>query len=192
MKIAVILAAAALALLPASAGAAIFQYAGAFSGANEAPPNASPATGTALVTIDDVANTMRVEFTFGGLIGNTTVAHLHCCAAPGANAGVATPTPSFPGFPAGVTAGAYDMTFDLTLASSYNAGFITNAGGGSVAGAMAALIAGLNSGQVYANIHTTFAPGGEIRANLSEVPLPAAFWLFLAGAAALAGRVRRA
>jgi hypothetical protein len=78
------------------------------------------------------------------------------------NAGVATTTPSFPGFPAGVTSGSYDMTFDMTLASSYNASYVT-ANGGTPASAFAALKAALNNGTAYFNIHTTMYPGGEIR-----------------------------
>jgi hypothetical protein len=84
---------------------------------------------------------------------------------------VATPTPSFPGFPAGVTSGSYDQIFDLTLASSFNAAFIT--ANGSVAGAEAALAAGLDAGRAYFNSHTNFASGGEIRGFLAAVPEPA-------------------
>jgi len=66
-------------------------------GSAEVPPNASPSTGAATVTVDDVAKTMRVEALFSGLIGTTLVAHIHCCTLPGSNAGVATTVPTFPG-----------------------------------------------------------------------------------------------
>jgi len=75
---------------------------------------------------------MRVEISFSGLTGTTTASHIHCCeATPGANANVmvATTTPTFPGFPLGVTSGSYDQTFDLTNAGSYNPDFITAHGG---------------------------------------------------------------
>ena len=85
------------------------------SGAAEAPPNASPATGVATVTLDMDLITLRVEVSFTGLTGTTTMAHIH---APTlipltGTAGVATQVPNFAGFPVGVTSGVYDNTFDL-------------------------------------------------------------------------------
>ena len=82
------------------------------------------------------------------------------------------------------------MTFDLTAASTYNPAFIT-AHGGTVAGAMAAFIAGLESGQTYLNIHTTQFPGGEIRGQLQAVPEPASLVLLGTGVTAAAGALRR-
>ena len=97
----------------------------------------------------------------------TTAAHIHCCISPPGNTGVATTTPTFPGFPLGVTSGSYSRTFDMTAASSYNPAFVT-AHGGTTAGAAAALLAGLQAGQAYLNIHTTMFPGGEIRGFLQQ------------------------
>jgi len=84
---------------------------------------------------------------------------------------VATTTPTFPGFPLGVTSGTYDNTFDLTLASSYNPVFVADEGG--VPQAEAALIAALESGENYLNIHTTNFRSGEIRGTLVPAPEPA-------------------
>ena len=51
------------------------------------------------------------------------------------------------------------------------------AGGGWVAGAEAALAAALMDGKAYLNIHTAFAPGGEIRGFLvPSVPEPGMGW----------------
>ena len=79
------------------------------NGANEVPPNASAGTGTARVDLDPVTQQMRVQIDFSGLTGLTTASHIHCCVAnPGditLAAGVATTTPTFPGFPLGVTSG---------------------------------------------------------------------------------------
>ena len=161
----------AVALSAASAQATIITYTATLNGASESPPNASPGTGTAQVDWDTVLNTMRVRATFSGLLGTTTASHIHAAtAAPGTGtAGVATQTPSFVGFPLGVTAGAFDNTLDMTVAGSYNAAYIT-ANGGTPLTAMAALFSALNAGTAYLNIHSTFAGGGEIRGFLQQVP----------------------
>lgn len=156
-----------------SASAAQFHYATTLSGAAESPANPSPATGDTLITIDTTALTMRVQANFSGLVGNTTASHVHCCTATQGTgtAGVATATPTFPGFPLGVTSGTYDQTFDMTLASSYNPAFVSTEGG--VANAMADLFAGMAAGTAYFNIHTTAYPGGEIRGFPLLVPATA-------------------
>src|SRR5207253_1744996 len=99
-------------------------------------------TGSATVIIDTVTNLMSVDVTFSGLTGTTTASHIHCCSVPPTNAGVATTTPTFAGFPLGVTSGHYVNTLDLTQASSYNPAFVTTHGG-TLASSEAALIAGI-------------------------------------------------
>jgi hypothetical protein len=144
-------------------------YFGMLSGTNESPPNISPGTGYALVTYDPDTSMMRVQATFSGLVADgtgTTASHIHCCVmSPNPNAGVATMTPSFAGFPLGVRAGTFDNTFDMTMAASYNAAFIT-AQGGTVGQALSVLLAGLANGTAYFNIHSSTFPGGEIRSTL--------------------------
>lgn len=136
---------------------------------------------------------MTVSLNWDGLIGgNPAAAHIHCCTAPGSNIGVAV---GFTGFPA-TTSGTYDHMFNLLDASIYTAGFLNNFGGGTAAGARDALIAGLNSGMAYSNIHNAQFPGGEIRANLaaeSAVPEPSTALLIGLGMLGLASRrlVRR-
>jgi hypothetical protein len=152
------------------------------SGPAESPPNASPGIGFASITIDTISHILDiVSDDFSGLLGTTTASHIHCCTLP--TAGVATQTPSFVGFPLGVTSGSYSHTFDMTLASTWNASFITG-NGGTPAGAEAALAAGALAGNAYLNIHTTVVPGGEIRGFLVAVPEPGTLALSLA---ALAG-----
>ena len=158
------------------------------SGANEVPPVISPGVGNAIVTVD--GNIMTVNANFSGLLFNTIAAHIHCCVPPGVNAMVATTTPSFPGFPLGVTSGLFSNTFDLTLASTYNPAFIA-ARGGTVDGARAAFLAGLQGGQTYFNIHTTAFQGGEIRGQLQPVPEPATLLLLSTGLAGIAAKVRK-
>ncbi|MEO6251872.1 MAG: CHRD domain-containing protein, partial [Ferruginibacter sp.] len=143
-------------------------YTAALNGPAESPSNASPGTGTATITINTVTNTMRVQCTFSGLTGTTTASHIHSATAVAntGTAGVATTTPTFTGFPSGVTSGTYDNTFDMTLAGSYNPAYVT-ANGGTPASAFTALQAGLAANKAYFNIHSTTFPGGEIRGFLS-------------------------
>lgn len=139
----------------------------------ENPPTGSPGSGMARLTFDlsvPATPLMRVEAQFSGLLGNTTVAHVHCCVNPPGNVGVATTTPTFPGFPAGVTSGAYDMTFDMSQLSSYNAAFMT---GSTPLQKLAGLLAGLDAGRAYFNLHTNLFPGGEIRGFFAYIPEPA-------------------
>jgi hypothetical protein len=188
--------AATLALLsPARSQAQVFIA--DLNGATESPSNASPGIGHAKVTINDIANTMHVEVTFSGLLGTTTASHIHApTAAPFAgNAGVATTTPTFAGFPLGVTSGSYDSVLDMTLASSYNPAFVT-AHGGTPASAEADLFAAIRAGQSYLNVHTTSFPAGEIRGFLTAAPEPGTLNLLgafgVGGALVVLRRRRRA
>ena len=152
-------------------------------------------SGSALVTVDTTANTLQIVTSFANLTGTTTVAHIHCCVDAPGTAGVATYPGTFPGFPAGVTSGTYTSTgFDLGDPTTYTATFRNNFGGGTAAGAGAALLAGMSSSRAYVNIHTSFAPGGEIRGFLSpaaQTPEPVWLALFAVGLAAGATVVRR-
>ncbi len=172
-------------LLPVFAASCLFQLASAapiyyftnLNAASENPPNASTATGTAEVIFDSAADTMRVVVVFSGLTGPITGAHIHCCVAAPGNVGIASTAGGvFPGFPAG-TSGVYDQTLSTAQATTFRAAF----GGGTVAGAEAALAAGLGNGQAYLNLHTSANPGGEIRGFLQTAPEPGTFVL-LSGA----------
>jgi hypothetical protein len=180
----------AAAALPSHATVSIYSV--VLNGASESPVNASPGTGTATVTIDDVLNTLSLSVSFSGLTGNTTAAHIHCCTAVAgtATAGVATTTPTFAGFPLGVTSGSYSVTLDETLAGSWNAAYIT-ANGGTTASAFTALQSGINAGKAYLNIHTSTFGGGEIRGFLAPVPEASTYAMMLGGLAAVGALVRR-
>jgi hypothetical protein len=146
-------------------GRGVLRFSANLSPLSENPPHPeSSATGTVVVTWDTVTSMMTVDVTFNNLTTPNTAAHIHCCAAAPANAGVATTVPTFTGFPGGVTAGTYHMTFDMTLASSYNPSFVSAQGG--VTNARNALLNGLINNQAYQNVHTQRFPGGEIRGFL--------------------------
>jgi hypothetical protein len=163
-------------------------FTAALFGANENPPTGSPGTGTVVVILDPVAQTLQLNVSFSGLTSNDTAAHIHCClSSPLAtgNVGVATVMPAFPGFPLGVTSGTYmSPVFDLTQSTIYNPGFITLEGG--LPQAEAALIAGIENEETYFNIHTMNFGGGEIRGFLvpASAPEPSTLLLLVSGLAA--------
>jgi len=180
----------ALVLAVCSAPVLADSYSATLTGAQEATPNASPAVGAAIVTFDVTSHTLTVGTVFTDLLGTVTAAHIHCCVAPPGTAGVATMVPTFTGFPSGVTEGTYLMSFDTSLASTWNATFIAN-NGGTTAGAEAALLAGLDAGIAYLNIHTTLYPAGEIRGFLAPIPEPATAMMLLLGVPFALGVARR-
>jgi hypothetical protein len=194
MKLSALLAGCLLAAavaMPAAAQKSV--YTAVLDGPSESPTNASPGTGSATVTIDSDLSTMRVQESFSGLLAGVTASHIHCCTtiSDTGTASVATRTPTFLDFPSGVTAGSYDRTFDMTLASSYNAPFVTANGG--INGAFLALMTGLNGGNAYVNIHTSLFPMGEIRGFLhaAPVPEPETYAMLLAGLAIIGAVARR-
>jgi hypothetical protein len=145
-------------ILPVNAATLTFST--TLLGSNEVPPTTSTGTGFVTAVLNTTAQTLELNVSFSGLTSNDTAAHIHCCAPLGTNAGVATTVPAFTGFPLGVTSGTFlNQTFDLTNSSFYNPAFVTAEGG--LAQAEAALIAGIEGGDTYFNIHTMINPGGK-------------------------------
>jgi CHRD domain len=182
LKFSIYLGLAVVMLATPSSLAAATIFITTLGGANEVPPTGSTGTGNSTVTLN--GNTLTVSESFSGLIGGpAAAAHIHCCGPVGVNEPVAVP---FTGFPT-ATSGTYNQSFDLTLLATYTGAFVT-ASGGTAALAEATLIASLNAGQTYANIHNAQFPGGEIRGQLlpQVVPEPATGLLLLALAPILA------
>jgi len=115
------------------------------SGLQEVPPNPSPGTGSATVTIDTVTRLVQVNGTFTGMTAGCTAGHLHGLAGPGASAGV---------------------IFGFTVSTGATTG---NFSGSSVLSV--ANFNGLMNGMTYLNIHSSAFPGGELRGQVI-VPAP--------------------
>ena len=116
-------------LLSACASAAPVIFVADLSGPNESPANASPGTGFARVIIDTTAHTLqRLRKLYRPDWDDDGIAHSRADDRPvpaehWESAGVATQTPSFIGFPLGVTAGSFSNTYDLTNTAIFQGWF---------------------------------------------------------------------
>ena len=147
-----IAAAITIALVPslAAAQAAPTIWGAKLSGSAEVPANASTAAGTFVGTLDEAAGTLTWTLTVPN-ITNMTAAHLHQGAA-GVNGGVVVDL-FIPASPQGtVSASGTSRLADVLK--------------GPLAGNAAGFIAAFKGGSIYANVHTTANPGGEIRGQV--------------------------
>ncbi|WP_310497295.1 CHRD domain-containing protein [Sandarakinorhabdus sp.] len=157
------------------------------SGANERPnPVATRATGFGKLFLAADRNSFTVDIDFTGLSTNAVAGHVHCCASTAANGPVAI------GFSVpSATTGTITGNFNLLLQSTYNATFFNTRGGGTIAGARSAFLAGLDGNLAYFNVHTSAFPGGEIRGQLGAVPEPASWAMLIAGFGLTGAAMRR-
>jgi hypothetical protein len=165
-RLTVLVAALAALLLATSAGATQFTINVTLDGAQEG--NASPATGSATLILDDVANTLDVNLSYSGLTTPLTNAHIHCCSLPPVAAVVIIPF--VPPMTTGATAGTFANVFALTPTQ----------------------VSQVMSGLSYINLHTSTFPGGEIRGQIAAVPEPGTLALMSLGMLGLATARRTA
>jgi hypothetical protein len=179
----------ALCFAATHASAALFTFDATLLGSSESPPNSSPGSGVAHVIIDDVAFSMEIKGNFSGFGATTSVSHIHCCTA-SADAGLAGVAISFSSFPNGVTSGAFDQTFDTSSSVIFTSSFLA-ANGATAASAFGALLAGLQAGEAYFDIHTNvtnnFPNPEDIRGFLqaSAVPEPSTWAMMILGFAGI-------
>lgn len=156
------------ALIAAPAGAALIQLSASLDGAqaNSGNGTGSSAIGTIDLVLDDQTNELSWSGSFSGLTMPFTVAHFHGPAAANESAGVTVGT-SVVIDPGGLSG----TSVDVFTISAIQAGDLLD-------------------GLWYWNVHSQFAPGGEIRGNIAIVPEPGTTMLLMLGLGALATRKR--
>lgn len=181
----------AFAVPMASASAALVQFSATLRGTNVNPANNSPAIGSMIITLDDVANTLTINGSFSGLTDIATRANIHAPAGVGVNAGPAIGSFTVVGFPIAVTSGSTNpnAVTDLNNPADYNVLFFTN-NGGTVATVRAAFLTALYAGNSYFNVETPPFPGGEIRGQLIAVPEPSTYAMVGVASLLFAARCR--
>ena len=161
-RLTVLVAVLSALLISASAGATTFNFNVTLDGAQEGV--VTPATGSATLILDDVANTLDMSLTYTGLLTPLTNAHIHCCSLPPTPAGVIVPM--VPPMTTGATSGAFNNVFNLTPTQ----------------------VTQILSGLSYINLHTSGFATGEIRGQI--VPEPGTLALMSLGLLGLAATRR--
>ena len=131
----------ALAAAP-SAYAQSVDFIAELKASNEVPPNASPATGSVTVNLEEESRIITFNVSYSGLTGTATAAHFHGPAAPGANAGAIVPIPA-----AKLATPKFNGAATLSEQQVHD----------------------LLDGKLYFNIHTAANPGGEIRGQVLKM-----------------------
>jgi hypothetical protein len=119
-------------------------------GADEVPPNDSPATGIAVLELNDTLDQLNYYVAFENMDANAISAHIHF-ADPGSSGPIIF---GFPGVPS-ATAGSFTGSFTAN-------DFIPVAGLDTYREAIHALL----DGHGYVNVHSTMFPGGEIHGQV--------------------------
>jgi hypothetical protein len=139
-------------------------------GLEEAPVVITGASGVLELDIDEAAGTIAYDLSYEDLEGTVTQSHIHIgqknivggisiwlCQTPGtpAPAAVVAITPMCPGPHSGTVSGTVSA-----------ANVIGPAGQAVPAGAFADVLTAIRAGKAYGNVHSTSAPGGEVRGQL--------------------------
>jgi hypothetical protein len=124
-------------------------FTGRMVGAQEVPANNSTGVGSATIVLNAAETQITVNVSFSGLSAPATAGHIHT-GAPGVAGPITFP---FAGVPAATSGTVPTQTFSITPAQ----------------------VADLKNGNMYANIHDSNFPGGEIRAQLQSSVLISEF-----------------
>ena len=143
---------------------AIVQYVASLNGSLGSPPNSSPGTGNATFYFDTITHLLTISVSFSGLVGTTTVAHIHADTSV-SGTGIAGVALELTGFSAGLTTGTYSTTINLLSLLSYSSSYLS-AHGGTATSAETDLLAAMTDGRAYLNIHSNLYPGGEISGSI--------------------------
>ena len=149
-------------LAPIPSFAAIVNLTSNIDGAQAAAGAGTGSSGTGFATMTFDTTTNQFNWNVAWSgLVNETAAHFHGSALPNQNAGV-------------------QVSIGVATNPAISSAIITNAQATD-------LLAGL----WYINIHTQAFLGGEIRGQVSVIPIPAALWLFGSGLLGLVGIARR-
>ena len=146
--VAVALVVIAIALLPGRAAAQATSFSATLSGDAEVPPVTTGAGGSFSATLSGGT----LSYTLTSDATGITQAHIHLGAADATGGVVA------------FLFGSVDPGVDgIDVSGSISAGDVI----GDIAGDFDALVAALNSGNAYVNVHTEMYPGGEVRGQIA-------------------------
>jgi hypothetical protein len=152
------------------------------SGLQEAPSNASTATGFATFTFNDALTELSYELSVFGLI-DVTAAHIHL-APVGSNGPIVLWLYPF-GLPAQLIPGESNGLLSQRTVTSAD---LVNVLAGQ---SLSALLTEMIAGNAYVNVHTAAIPAGEIRGQIHLVSAPATVPVIIAGLLMLATVRRR-
>ena len=175
-----LIAAAALTMLPLAANALTVTYNLNLNGAMEVPANASTAVGSAQVMVDDTANTISFNLAAFGLKTAVAGLHIHGQALAGANAGVVFNM-----------LGNADVTGPVMIGMFAVPDSFAALGTNKAASAGLAAMINAEPFKYYVNLHTAAFVGGEIRGQLAPVPEASTYAILALGLVGIGAVVRR-